>query len=153
MDSQPKISLPGHSSSGTCHRVTYHSRAKGLPLGTWIVLDYPAASSCLAIKTYLSVRAQLKASFSLIHFLLSPAGKSSLSSPSVLLEGLCALLSLSSMAGVSWNARVPFCLYFSGLRGISRNMEKRGLGQRLCSCFLPPPVDVCRPWPGHQQRW
>lgn len=43
-------------------------RAKCLPLGMWIVLSYPAASSRLAVKTYLSFRAQLKSFFLLDAF-------------------------------------------------------------------------------------
>lgn len=54
--------------------------------GTWIVLGYPAASSCLSVKTCLSFRVSSKASFSLMPFLLSPAGKEF---PSTLREG-CA---------------------------------------------------------------
>lgn len=49
--------------------------------GTWIILSYPAASSCLSVKTHFSFRAQLKSSFSLMPFLLSPAGKEFPSAP------------------------------------------------------------------------
>ena len=80
--------------------------------GTWIVLSYPAASSCLSVKTYLSFRAQFKASFCLMPFLLSPAGKEFPSTPWV---GRALPYHSPALQSFHGMPELHFAYFFSGL--------------------------------------
>lgn len=77
--------------------------------GPWIVLSYPAASSCLSVKTCLSFRAQLQSFFLLDAF---PSLSSRKGIPFYALRGLYTLLPFSNITVISWNARALLHLLF-----------------------------------------
>ena len=87
-------------------------RAHCLPLGTWIVLSSLAASSCLAVETYLYFRAQLKGVF------LPGVFPALYSRKGVLLlhfgEGLSSLITFRHH-GHFMECQCSISLFFSGL--------------------------------------